>query len=259
MNRILPLWPNEVPFSAQFPEQALPTLKEFSVEGSHGAIVLCPGGGYVKKAQQEGEPVAEMLNEAGISTYILDYRLHPCHYLAPLTDALRAIRIVRSMGYEKVGIMGFSAGGHLACCASTMYTPGDPDSNDSIEQFSSRPDALIACYAVVSLLAFSDLGTRISLLGDHASDPDLLQQFSTNLNVTKDTPPTFIWHTFTDNLVPVQSSLLLAEALASKGVPCEMHLYPEGRHGLGLAKECPRTAQWTKQCQSWLIAQGFAQ
>lgn len=257
MNKIIPLWPGEAPYTAESPEQAQPSIKEYKVEGSRGAVVVCPGGGYAMKADHEGGPIAEMLNAAGISAYVLDYRIKPCHYLAPLSDAQRAIRTVRAMGYEKVGILGFSAGGHLTCSAATMYTPGDPDAEDPIERLSSRPDAFIPCYAVVSFFQFTHSGSRTNLLSEHALDLAMMRRFSAELNVTPDTPPAFIWHTAADGSVPVQNSLNLAAALAAKGVPFELHVFPEGKHGLGLAPELPDVARWAGLCQQWLIRQGF--
>ncbi len=258
MNKIIPLWPCEAPYTAESPEQAQPSIKEFRVEGSRGAVVVCPGGGYVMKADHEGDPIAMMLNEAGISAYVLDYRVAPCHYLAPLSDASRAIRVVRSLGYEKVGILGFSAGGHLTCSAATLYTEGDPESADPIERLSSRPDAFIPCYPVVSVYAYSHLGSRINLLGTHSDDPVFLRKFSADQNVTENTPPAFIWHTSDDSVVPVENSLMLAGALAAKGVPFELHVFPQGPHGLGLAESYPDVAQWAGLCQKWLTKLGFA-
>ena len=257
MHRILPLWPGEAPYTAESPEQAQPSVKEFRVEGSRGAIVVCPGGGYEMKAPHEGDPIAEMLNAAGISAYVLDYRVSPCHYLAPLSDALRAIRVVRSLGYEKVGILGFSAGGHLTCTAATLYTPGDPQSADPVERLSSRPDAFLPCYPLVSVCAYPHVGSRFHLLGVHADDPAFLRRFSADQNVTPQTPPAFIWHTSDDEVVPVENSLMLAAALAAKGVEFELHVFPKGVHGLGLAPENPDVAQWTGLCTRWLERQGF--
>lgn len=257
MNRKILLWNNEAPYTAQSPDQDQPSIEEYRVEGSRGAVVVCPGGGYYMKAPHEGGPVAEMLNNTGISAYVLDYRVHPCHCMAPLSDASRAIRLVRSMGYEKVGILGFSAGGNLTCCAATQYTDGDPDAADPVERLSSRPDAFVPCYPVVSLLEYQHIGSREGLLGDSVDDIPLARYFSAELNVTKDTPPAFIWHTTNDELVPVQGSLLLAKALADKGVPFEMHIFPEGRHGLGLAPENPVVAQWARMCGEWLLREGF--
>lgn len=259
MNQIIPLWPNEAPYTAESPDQAQPSITEFKVAGSRGAVVVCPGGGYAMKADHEGAPIAEMINAAGVSAYVLDYRVAPCHYLAPLSDASRAIRVVRSMGYEKVAILGFSAGGNLCCSAATLYTPGNPDAADPIERLSSRPDAFIPCYAVASLCQYTHGGTRQNLLGKHADDPTLVRRFSAELNVTPDTPTAFLWHTSTDEAVPVENSLNLAAALSAKGVPFELHVFPVGSHGLGLATDHPDVAQWTTLCQNWLVRQGFAQ
>ena len=258
MNRIIPLWPGEAPYTAQSPEQAQPSIKEFKIDSSRGAVIVCPGGGYSMKAAHEGDPIAEMINEAGVSAYVLDYRVAPCHHLAPLSDASRAIRMVRSMGYEKVAILGFSAGGNLCCSAATLYTDGDPNAEDPIERLSSRPDAFIPCYAVASLCQYTHVGSRMNLLGDLAHDMQWVRRFSAELNVTSDTPTAFLWHTSTDAAVPVENSLNLAAALAANGVPFELHVFPEGRHGLGLAPENPDVAQWAKLCQNWLVRLGFA-
>lgn len=259
MKKIIPLWPCEAPYTAQSPEQAQPSITEYKVEGSRGAVVVCPGGGYSMKADHEGGPIAEMLNEAGISAYVLDYRVAPCHHLAPLNDALRAIRTVRSMGYEKVGILGFSAGGHLTCSAATLYEMADLDKNDPIDKFSSRPDAFVPCYAVVSLIQFPHSGSRRNLLGEENTDRQrLVRRFSAEQNVTACTPPAFIWHTASDNCVPVENSLMLATALAANAVPYELHIFAEGEHGLGLAEHLPDVARWAGLCQNWLVNQGFA-
>ena len=252
------LWPGEAPYTAESPSQRQPSLMPYRVEGSKGAVVVLPGGGYCMKADHEGGVIAEMINEAGVSAYVLDYRVKPCHYLAPLADAKRAIRTVRAMGYEKVAILGFSAGGHLCCSAATLYDAGDPQAEDPLERLSSRPDGFIPCYAVVSFTAFRHQGSVDALLGDKKTDYALLRRFSAELNVTSDTPPAFIWHTAADQAVPVENSLRLAGALAAACVPFEMHIFPEGAHGLGLAKDLPVVAQWAKLCQGWLVRQGYA-
>ena len=124
MNDIIRLWPGEAPYTEQSPGQAQPTLTAFPVEGAPTAVIVCPGGGYAMKADHEGGPIAEMLNRSGIAAYVLDYRVHPCHALAPLGDALRALRIVRALGYARVGILGFSAGGNLCCNAAVHFDGG---------------------------------------------------------------------------------------------------------------------------------------
>lgn len=256
---IIYLWEGKIaPYTQESPEQAQPSMKAFPVEGSRGAVIVCPGGAYIGKAPHEGDPVAEKINEAGISAFVLDYRVKPCSPEAPLSDALRAIRVVRSMGYEKVGILGFSAGGHLACSAATLYTPGNPDSEDPIERLSSRPDAFLPCYAVVSFASFRHQGTLENLLGDRKDDYDLIRRFSAELHVNGDTPPCFLWHTAEDAGVPVENSLILAQALAHAGVSFEMHIYPHGPHGLGLAQDYDDVRTWSDHMNCYLTKLGFA-
>ena len=251
MNQIIPLWTHEAPYTADSPEQAQPSIKAFPVHGADIAVIVCPGGGYVRKAAHEGDPVAEVLCQSGIAAYVLDYRVSPCHPMAPLSDAQRAIRIVRSMGYRRVGILGFSAGGHLACSAATHYDAGNPNASDPLEQRSCRPDFFVPCYPVVSLTQYRHEGSRRALLGPKAHQ-ELERYFSAELNVTADTPPAFIWHTANDGSVPVENSLLLAAALSRAKVPFELHIYPDGHHGLGLAKDQPGAQQWPKQCVDFI-------
>lgn len=251
MHEILPLWSSEAPYTAECPGQAQPSIKAFKVADAPTAVVVCPGGGYEFKAPYEGDPIAEMLNDSGISAYVLDYRVHPCHPMAPLNDALRAIRMVRAMGYARVGIMGFSAGGHLTCSAATHYTPGIPDAPDPIERLSSRPDFFIPCYPVVSFTSYQHYGSCLALLGGQDKHP-MERFFSTELNVTPDTPPAFIWHTANDEIVPVENSLMLAAALSRNGVPFELHIYPDGPHGLALAEDRPDVRAWASLCVKFI-------
>ena len=253
MHEKIYLWKEDAPYTQFSPLQAQPSVTEYAVPGSRGAVVVVPGGGYCMKADHEGAPIAEMLNQAGVSAYVLDYRVKPCHMLAPLADAKRAIRLVRSMGYEKVAILGFSAGGHLTCTAATLYDAGDPDAADPLERLSSRPDAFIPCYAVVSFGAYTHGGSRESLLGqENANNWELVRKFSNELHITPDTPEAFIWHTAADQAVPVENSLNLALALSAQGVPYEMHIFPQGQHGLGLAEEFEDVKQWVPLLQKWL-------
>ena len=251
------LWHGTAPYSEYNPSQAQPSLRAFPAPGARGAVVVCPGGGYVTKADHEGAPVARMLNSQGIAAYVLDYRVVPCHCLAPWTDAGRAIRTVRSLGYGKVGILGFSAGGNLCCTAAVHYDAGDPASDDPIARLSSRPDAFISCYSVVSFGKYTHLDSRKSLLGEDWENEDSARFFSAELNVTGDTPPAFLWHTAEDGSVPVQNSLLLAQALADHGVPFELHVYPRGHHGVGLGQELIPAASWGGDCCRWLLEMGF--
>ena len=258
MHEKIYLWKEDAPYTQFSPLQTQPSVTEYAVPGSRGAVIVVPGGGYCMKADHEGAPIAEMLNQAGVSAYVLDYRVKPCHMLAPLADAKRAIRLVRSMGYEKVAILGFSAGGHLTCTAATLYDAGDPDAADPLERLSSRPDAFIPCYAVVSFGAFTHRGSRESLLGqENADNWDLVRKFSNELHITPDTPEAFIWHTAADQAVPVENSLNLALALSAQGVPYEMHIFPQGRHGLGLAEEFEDVKQWVPLLQKWLVLRNY--
>jgi acetyl esterase/lipase len=224
------------------------------------AVVVCPGGGYhILAADHEGKQIALWLNSLGVSAFVLQYRLgeryrHP----APLQDAQRAIRMVRSRAVEwrvdpkRVGILGFSAGGHLASTAATHFDDGRADAVDPIERQGSRPDFAVLCYAVISLVdPVAHSGSRKNLLGDPA-DPALVELLSNEKQVTSRTPPTFLWHTADDAGVPVENSLLFFEALKKAGVPAELHVFPHGRHGLGLAPGDPVVSQWADLCARWL-------
>ena len=251
------LWPGPAPFTDESPDQAQPSLTPFPVSGARGAIVVCPGGGYVMKAEHEGAPIARMLNSQGISAYVLDYRVMPCHRLAPWADASRAIRLVRSLGYKKVGILGFSAGGNLCCTAATHFDGGDPLSPDPVSRLSSRPDVFIPCYAVASFGKYTHLGSRQSLMGKDWENEEIARWYSAEENVSENTPPAFLWHTAEDGAVPVQNSLDLAKALADKGVLFELHIYPKGHHGIGLGAEFGPAATWGNSLCRYLLEMGF--
>ena len=257
MNELIYLYEGEAPYNAECPGQEQPSLKPFPVQGSKGAVVVIPGGGYSCKAPHEGDPICKMLNEAGISAFTLDYRVRPCHKMAPLSDANRAVKVVRSLGYQKVAVLGFSAGGNLCCMAATHYDKGNQDSTDPIERFSSRPDDFIPCYAVASFISYTHMGSVYCLLGNEAEKLNERRFFSAELNVTEDTPPAFIWHTFNDNVVPVENSLNLASALSANGVACEMHIFPFGPHGMGLAEQDSSVCQWTGLLQKYLTDRNY--
>ena len=259
MEKRILLWKKGcAPYEESCGGQQAPSLEAYEAAGARGAVIVCPGGGYTRKAPHEGAPVAQVLQAEGISAFVLDYRVAPCPHDVPLGDALRAIRVVRAMGYEKVGILGFSAGGNLACCAATLYTPADSGAKDPVDRLSSRPDHLISCYSVVSLINYTHIGSVLALLGDDFKNAELKRRYSAELNVTPDTPPAFIWHTAEDASVPVENILNLAAAYSRCGVPFEMHIFPHGKHGLGLAKETEGTAQWAALCCRYLKAQEYA-
>lgn len=226
------------------------------------AIIVCPGGGYGRLAPHEGEPIAQWLNSLGIAAFVLHYRVAPHRHPTPLGDAQRAIRIVRQRGAEwglassRVGLLGFSAGGHLTASAGVFHDPGDQTHADPIERVSSRPDALILCYPVISFGDFRHQGSTDNLLGSEATAASR-DAVSLERHIDAMTPPTFLWHTADDASVPVEHSLLFAGALRRHEIPFELHIYPHGRHGLGLAEEAPLVAGWTTLCASWLATQGF--
>jgi len=261
---MMELWPEGAPLSAGVSEEDRPALMPYLVRDGAGAVVVCPGGGYAMRAEHEGEPIALWLNSLGISAFVLRYRVSPYRHPSPLHDVQRAIRTVRSRAREwgfdrgRIGVLGFSAGGHLAATAATLYDRGLGDAaGDAVDRESSRPDAAILCYPVITLAEpHVHEGSRSLLLGE-APDATLLERLSPEKQVTADTPPVFLWHTSDDDVVPVENSLLFAAALSRAGVPFDLHVYERGRHGLGLADEDAHVASWKAVCALWLRRQGF--
>lgn len=266
MEHVIELWPEGAPHAMGESEEDRPALTPYLLGGSgNSAVIVCPGGGYQRRAAHEGDPVAEWLNGIGVSAFVLRYRVAPYQYPAGLLDAQRAIRTVRSRAAEfgidpsKVGILGFSAGGHLAATAGTHFDAGQPESQEAIEQQSCRPEAMILCYPVITLKPpYAHMGSRQTLLGDRADDEKLVDLLSNDEQVTAGTPPTFLWHTADDASVPVENSLQFAAALRRHEVPFDLHVYTHGRHGLGLALDHPHASGWTKACADWLRGIGFA-
>lgn len=266
-----PLWPEGAPGALGKEDKDIPTLTPYLPEpdkATGAAIVICPGGGYGHLAAHEGADYARFLNESGIAGFVLKYRLGTggYHHPAMLQDAARAVRTVRARAREwkldpkRIGIMGSSAGGHLASTLLTHFDAGKADAANPIERASSRPDLGILCYAVISFGEFGHRGSRNNLLG---TNPPLalVRELSNELQVTKDTPPCFIWHTCEDKGVPVENSLQFAEALRRAGVPFDLHIYQKGPHGLGLGTRDwnpEKRHPWTRNCAFWLQAQGFA-
>lgn len=259
------LWPEGAPYAAGNEREDRPALMAYLVERKEpsAALIICPGGSYAKRAPHEGEPVAEWLNSLGISAFVLDYRVAPYKHPAPLADAQRAIRLVRSRAAEwgidpaRVGILGFSAGGHLAAAAGTLYDSGKPDAQDPADRESSRPDLLVLCYPVISFGEYGHQGSVENLLGHNPAEKDVTQ-LSAERQVNSDTPPAFLWHTSDDPAVPVENSLLFASALSRHKIPFELHSYMSGRHGLGLAETHPEARTWPNLCGLWLKRMGFA-
>lgn len=243
----------------------VPTITPYLPEVPDGsAVVIFPGGGYSHLADHEGEPVARWLNTLGVTAFVVKYRLGPRHrHPAMLEDARRAVRMVRSgatgagIDARRVGVLGFSAGGHLASTVSTQFDAGSPDANEEVERVSSRPDVSILLYAVISLVSpFAHVGSRNNLLGPDAP-ASLVEQMSSETRVTAQTPPTFLFHTADDPGVPVENALLYAMALRKHKVPFELHAFEQGRHGVGLATDDPILNAWTRLCATWLKKHGF--
>jgi len=232
---------------------------------SGAAVVICPGGGYGHLAMgHEGHEVARWLNSVGVTGVILDYRHRGKGYghPAPLLDAQRAVRLVRSRAKEwkleadRIGIMGFSAGGHLASSVSTHFDKGDEQAKDPIDRHSSRPDFAILCYPVIAFNEpFTHYGSQRNLLGKDA-DLKLVEKMSSEKQVTKETPPTFLFHTDEDRAVPPENSVVYYLALRKAKVPAEMHIYRPGRHGLGLATKHELLQSWPSLCEKWLRGRG---
>jgi len=269
---VIVLWPDGAPGALGKSEKDVPTLTPFfpAEKATGAAMVICPGGGYAGLANHEGEHYARFLNEQGIAGFVLKYRLGSAGYRHPamLQDAARAVRTVRARASEwkldrkRIGIMGSSAGGHLASTLLTHFDSGKPDAVDPIDKESCRPDLGILCYPVITMTVseFAHKGSVQNLLGKDPS-PDLLKEVSNELHVTKETPPCFLWHTDEDKGVLVENTLLFAEALRRAGVPFDLHIYEKGPHGLGLGTHEYNPSKWhpwTKDCVFWLQGHGFA-
>ena len=259
--RTEPLWPKGVPGAVGSEDADKPTLTIYlpaKPAPTRPAMVICPGGGYRNLAMDhEGKQVAEWMNARGIAAFILKYRLGPrYHHPAMLNDAQQAIRTVRARAKEfgvapdRIGIMGFSAGGHLTSTAATHF--------ETVDGVSSRPDFAVLCYPVLTLTdePYVHKGSRQNLLGDNP-DPKLVSLLSNELQVTPQTPPTFMFHTNEDTGVPPENSVLFYLALRKAGVPAELHIFEPGRHGLGLAQQIPALAPWPSLLENWFRTRGI--
>jgi acetyl esterase/lipase len=261
------LWPDGAPGAIGKELIDIPTLTPYfpqKEKATGAAIIVCPGGGYSHLAEHEGRPVAEWLNTLGITAFVLKYRLGPrYHHPAPLQDAARAIRTLRAHAAEwsidpnRIGILGFSAGGHVASTIGTHFDAGKQNDSDPIERMSSRPDLMVLIYPVITMKQFTHAGSKQLLLGQNPS-ADLVTLMSSDEQVTKETPPAFLVHTANDPAVPVENSLRFAEALRKVGVPFELNIYEAGPHGFGLGGEDPVLSTWPARCADWLRRHGFA-
>ncbi|MBY0231012.1 MAG: alpha/beta hydrolase [Gemmataceae bacterium] len=259
-----PLYAGKAPGAKGESDADIPRLAAYlpgKKKATGAAVVVCPGGGYgAVMMSYEGRDVAKWFADRGIAGYVLRYRLGPRYnHPIPLQDVRRAIRQVKAdakangLDPERVGVMGFSAGGHLASCAATMHDKGDPESADPVERFSSRPAFAILAYPVIDLGGkFGHAGSRRNLLGDKP-DKELLASLSTQTRVTKDTPPVFLFHTREDKAVPAESSELFAEACKKAGVPVRLKVCKDGPHGVGLALKAKGDCKdWADDVIPWL-------
>ncbi|MCM4171580.1 alpha/beta hydrolase [Arenibacter sp. TNZ] len=280
-NTILPIWPNDIPNSIKTDEKEevvsadiiriakvqVPQIEVYLPAkkiATGQAVLIFPGGGYSKLAYDwEGTDFAKLLNAKGIAGIVVKYRLPSSKsqteiHKVPLQDAQRALRTVRSKAAEwnidpdKIGILGFSAGGHLASTLGTHYNEEVYPKKDAIDNLSARPDFMTLAYPVITMgEPNTHGGSRKKLLGENPSQK-MVDHFSNELQVTADTPPTFLLHATDDPGVPVENSLLFYAALRKNKVPTEMHIYPTGGHGFALGLQDPHLATWTDQWVGWL-------
>lgn len=264
----LPLWNGPVPLATGSGPEDTPAITVYQPPAgtaTGAAFVVLPGGGYRVRAPHEGEPIARWLNSVGVTAFVARYRVSPYRHPAPLTDALRAIQYVRAHATEwgldpgRIGILGFSAGGHLASTAATLFTDGDPASSDPVARVSGRPDLAILIYPVITLTEepWIHKGSRTNLLGAE-STAEQWAALSSEQRVTSKTPPVFLIHTTGDTGVPPENSLLFVQAMRRAKVEVEFHLFEGGRHGFGLGAEEGPIGQWPFLAGLWLHKHGFA-
>lgn len=276
--RLIPLWPEGVPNAKpdggvervendRTSNVQVPTLTYFPApkDSANGtAVIICPGGGYVRLAvAKEGDEFARFLNRLGVSAFVLRYRLVEYGHPAPLQDVLRAVRLVRSRAKEfdiredRIGVMGSSAGGHLASTAATLYDAPEGKTGAALDAVSARPTFIALLYPVITMKEpFAHMGSRRALLGENPS-PEVVDRLSTELQVTKDTPPAFLVHTEEDTTVPLENSLMFFEALRRFKVDSELHLYEKGPHGFGTRADLGPTSDWPKRLEDWLRSHGW--
>jgi acetyl esterase/lipase len=261
------LWPNGAPGALGNEDADRPNLTIYlpPSNGEHSGVVVCPGGGYGMLAvDHEGKQIAEWLNARGVAAFVLRYRLGPrYHHPVELGDAQRALRFVRShadaysISADKIGIWGFSAGGHLASTAGTHFDAGQAAAAEPIDRMSSRPDFMILSYPVISFTTpYVHRGSMRNLLGENP-DPKLAASLSNETQVTPQTPPAFLFHTDGDTGVPPENSVLFYLALRKAGVPAEMHIYQRGEHGVGLALFDPILSSWPGRLEAWMRRNGW--
>jgi acetyl esterase/lipase len=261
--QVIPLWSGPAPGAQGADDADVPTITVYLPRANApgmSAVIICPGGSYRALAMNhEGRQVANYLNSLGVMAFVLKYRLGPkYHHPVELGDAQRAIRLLRSHAAEwhiasdRIGILGFSAGGHLAMSASTHVDAGQAGASDTVDRVSSRPDFSVLGYPVISLVEpWTHQGSKNNLLGANP-DPVVARQLSGELAATRDTPPTFIFQTNADVVVPAENATYYFLALRKAGVPVELHVFESGPHGVGLAMDDPALAEWSRLLTNWL-------
>ncbi len=264
----IPLWDGKAPGAIGDEDIDRPTLTIYMPPNTTGpmtAVIIAPGGGYARLSMNlEGRAPANYFNAMGVAAFVLKYRLGPrYHHPIELGDAQRAIRIVRSRAAEwhiapdRIGIMGFSAGGHLASTASTMFEAENESAADPIDRTSSRPDFAILCYPVISMTEpWTHQGSKTNLLGEHPA-ADLARSLSAETRVNPNTPPTFIYQTDTDATVPAENAIAYYLALRKAKVPAEIHVFRNGPHGTGLGMTDPALSEWPRLLMNWMRASGW--
>ena len=266
--QVIPLWSGAAPGALGTDTTDIPVVTVFlprTMTASTPAVIVCPGGSYIRLASNhEGRQVANYLNSLGVAAFVLRYRLGPrYHHPVELGDAQRAIRLLRSHAADwhldpaRIGIMGFSAGGHLAMSASTHFDVGMSNAVDAVDRVSSRPDISVLGYPVISMTeAWTHAGSRTALLGANP-DPALAQSLSGERSVIQTTPPTFLFQTNEDTTVPAENATYYYLALRRAGVPAELHIFERGPHGVGLANSDAALSEWSKLLANWLRVRNF--
>lgn len=263
------LWPDGAPGAKGNQDKDKPALTICLPDKDKAigtAVVICPGGGYENLAtDHEGTQIADWLNSVGIAAFIVQYRHNGKGYSfpAPMQDAQRAMRIVRgragewSIDPKRIGILGFSAGGHLASSIGTHFKNNYYDAKDALDKVSCRPDFMILAYPVITMDdSYTHKGSQINLLGKNP-DPNLIVNYSNEKQVTSETPPAFLVHSNEDPAVPVENSVNFYLALRKAKVPAEMHIYLKGGHGTGLEKKHGVISTWSERCVDWMTLSGL--
>lgn len=262
------LWPDGAPGAKGDSTIDKPAMTVFLPEKSKAngtGVVIFPGGGYTFVAmKKEGFQVARWFNSLGVAAFVVKYRLGMrYHYPAEYLDGQRAMQMARknakkwNVDPNRIGVAGFSAGGHMASTVGTHFKKGDPGASDPYKHYSTRPDFMVLIYPVITMKkSFTHNGSRTNLLGKNP-DPELVRKMSNETQVTAETPPTFLVHASNDGVVPVKNSVEFYMALRKAGVPAEMHLYEDGPHGFGLAQKYPLISSWPDLCRRWLVHEGL--